>query len=91
MVHWLHDHWDSSPDSTKAVWAYGPEASARLQLAGRDATLRLVVSTSPALSEAGQTCTVLERYADSAAAMVHMGNFGEKFAPRFLALLDSMD
>ena len=29
--------------------------------------------------------TVLERYRDSAAAMVHLGNFGEKFADRFLA------
>lgn len=39
------------------------------------------------LSEDGGTVTVLERYADSAAAMVHMTNFGEKFAPRFLAML----
>lgn len=30
-------------------------------------------------------CTVLERYADNAAAMIHLGNFGEKFAERFLA------
>ena len=30
-------------------------------------------------------CTVLERYADNAAVMVHLGNFGEKFATRFLA------
>ncbi|GHF33067.1 putative quinol monooxygenase [Seohaeicola zhoushanensis] len=29
-------------------------------------------------------CTVIERYADSAAAMVHLGNFGAKFAGRFL-------
>lgn len=29
--------------------------------------------------------TVLERYADNAAAMVHMGNFGAKFADRFIA------
>jgi len=29
--------------------------------------------------------TVLERYADNAAAMAHLGNFGEKFADRFLA------
>jgi quinol monooxygenase YgiN len=29
--------------------------------------------------------TVLERYADNAAAMVHLGNFGAKFADRFLA------
>lgn len=31
------------------------------------------------------TCTVLERYADNAAVMAHLGNFGAKFAERFLA------
>ena len=30
------------------------------------------------------TCTVLERYADNAAVMTHLGNFGAKFADRFL-------
>ncbi len=30
-------------------------------------------------------CTVLERYADNAAVMVHLGNFGAKFADRFMA------
>ena len=34
----------------------------------------------------GTTVTVVERYADSAAAMVHLGNFGEKFAERFLSI-----
>tara|TARA_R110002094_G_scaffold119_1_gene676 strand:+ start:2708 stop:3067 length:360 start_codon:yes stop_codon:yes gene_type:complete len=29
------------------------------------------------------TCTVLERYADNAAVMAHLGNFGAKFAGRF--------
>lgn len=29
--------------------------------------------------------TVLERYSDNAAAMVHLGNFGAKFAERFVA------
>lgn len=29
--------------------------------------------------------TVLERYADNTAAMAHLGNFGAKFADRFLA------
>ncbi len=29
-------------------------------------------------------CTVLERYADNAAVMTHLGNFGAKFAERFL-------
>jgi len=31
-------------------------------------------------------CTVLERYADSAAAMQHLANFGERFAARFQAV-----
>ncbi|MDZ4095971.1 MAG: antibiotic biosynthesis monooxygenase [Paracoccaceae bacterium] len=30
-------------------------------------------------------CTVIERYADNAGVMVHQGNFGAKFADRFLA------
>jgi quinol monooxygenase YgiN len=30
-------------------------------------------------------CTVIERYTDNAAIMVHLGNFGAKFAERFLA------
>ena len=58
-LHWLSDHWDASPDSAKGVWAYGPEATARLRLTGRGATLRLVVSTSAELSQAGQRCEVL--------------------------------
>lgn len=37
------------------------------------------------LSEDGKTCHINERYADSAAVMVHLGNFGSKFADRFLA------
>lgn len=37
------------------------------------------------LSEDGSTCHLHERYADSAAALVHLGNFGTKFAERFLA------
>ncbi len=37
-------------------------------------------------SEDGLLITILERYADSAAAMVHLGNFGEKFADRFLSV-----
>lgn len=31
-------------------------------------------------------CTVIERYEDSAAAMVHIGNFGAKFAERFMKI-----
>ena len=30
-------------------------------------------------------CTVIERYADNAAVMAHLGNFGAKFAGRFMA------
>jgi quinol monooxygenase YgiN len=37
------------------------------------------------MPEDRSTCTVLERYADNAAVMAHLANFGEKFAPRFLA------
>ncbi len=36
----------------------------------------------------GKTVHVYERYADSAATMVHLGNFGAKFAERFLACVD---
>ena len=39
------------------------------------------------LSEDGRTCTVLERYADNAAVMVHLTNFGAKFADRFLTII----
>ena len=40
------------------------------------------------LDEDGKTVHIFERYADSAATMVHLGNFGAKFAERFLACLD---
>jgi quinol monooxygenase YgiN len=36
-------------------------------------------------SDDGTKVTVVERYADSAAVMTHLGNFGAKFAERFLA------
>ncbi len=36
------------------------------------------------LSEDGTVCHIYERYADSDAAMAHLGNFGSKFAERFL-------
>jgi len=39
------------------------------------------------LSADGTTCHLYERYADSAAAMIHIGTFGEKYAKRFLDLL----
>jgi quinol monooxygenase YgiN len=34
-----------------------------------------------------QSCHIYERYADSAATMVHLGNFGTKFAGRFMSIL----
>lgn len=40
------------------------------------------------LSRDGKTCHINERYADSAAAMVHLGNFGSKFADRFLTCFE---
>ena len=36
------------------------------------------------MPEDRSTCTVLERYADNDAVMAHLGNFGAKFAERFL-------
>ena len=36
------------------------------------------------LGSDGTVCHIYERYADSDAAMVHLGNFGAKFAERFL-------
>ncbi len=36
------------------------------------------------LGVGGTVCHLNERYADSDAAMVHLGNFGTKFAERFL-------
>lgn len=40
------------------------------------------------VDETEGSCHVYERYADSAAVMTHLGNFGEKFAERFLAVLE---
>jgi quinol monooxygenase YgiN len=40
------------------------------------------------LSEDGGNCHINERYADSDAVMAHLGNFGEKFAERFLACFE---
>jgi quinol monooxygenase YgiN len=36
------------------------------------------------MPEDRSTCTVLERYADSAAAMTHVQNWGANFAERFM-------
>ncbi len=40
------------------------------------------------ISEDGKSCHLYERYVDSAATMIHLGSFGEKFAERFLAALE---
>ncbi len=39
-------------------------------------------------SDDGATFHTYERYADSAAMMTHLGAFGEKFAERFLAIVE---
>ena len=39
------------------------------------------------LEAGGKAGQVYERYADSAATMIHLGTFGEKFAERFMAVL----
>ena len=39
------------------------------------------------VSDDKTTCHIYERYADSAAVMTHLGNFGSKFAERFLDAL----
>ena len=35
----------------------------------------------------GTRCHIYERYTDSAAVLAHLGNFGQKFAKRFLEIL----
>jgi quinol monooxygenase YgiN len=40
------------------------------------------------LSEDGKACDLYERYADSTAAMAHLGTFGSQFAERFLACVE---
>ncbi len=39
-------------------------------------------------SDDGSACHIYERYADSAATMIHLAAFGENFAERFLAAAD---
>ncbi|WP_169542955.1 putative quinol monooxygenase [Sneathiella aquimaris] len=39
------------------------------------------------LSEDETICHIFERYASSDAAMIHMGNFGSKFAKQFMGVL----
>lgn len=41
------------------------------------------------VSDDGGAVHVYERYADSAAAMIHLGGFGERFADRFFASVDA--
>ena len=40
------------------------------------------------ISKDGKSCQIMERYADSAAAMTHLRNFGEKFGDRPWAYLE---
>ena len=35
----------------------------------------------------GTVCHIFERYSDSDAVMAHLGNFGERFAGRFMEIL----
>lgn len=35
----------------------------------------------------GSTCHIFEHYKDSAATLVHLGNFGKKFAGRFMPMV----
>jgi len=39
------------------------------------------------LSSDGSRCHIYEKYADSPAALTHLGNFGERYAARFLGAL----
>ena len=41
------------------------------------------------IGEDGKSVHIYERYADSAALMTHVGNFGEKYAERFFASVDA--
>ena len=41
------------------------------------------------LNEAESSIHLYERYADSDAALVHLGNFGKNFGARFLAAMDA--
>lgn len=40
------------------------------------------------VSDDGGSVHIYERYADSEAALVHLGNFGEKFAERFFGAVE---
>ena len=40
------------------------------------------------ITDDGSVVHIYERYADSEATLLHLANFGEKFAERFLAAVD---
>jgi quinol monooxygenase YgiN len=40
------------------------------------------------INDDGDSCHIYERYTDSAAVLVHLGTFGERFAERFLSTMD---
>ncbi len=42
------------------------------------------------VSDDEKTCHIYERYADSAATMAHLAAFGQNFAERFMAVLESV-
>ena len=41
------------------------------------------------LSSDEKVCHIIERYADSAAVLVHLGNFGSKFAKNFMQCFEA--
>lgn len=70
--------------------------------AGREADFRSLMAEMVEATEANEQgtlsyewstsadekqCHIYERYADSAAALIHLGTFGERFAERFLDVL----
>ena len=52
-------------------------------LANEPGTLNYEWSTS----DDGKACHIFERYVDSDATMVHMANFGQNYAARFMEIL----
>lgn len=40
------------------------------------------------ITDDGGAVHIYERYSDSSATLIHLGNFGEKFAARFLGAVD---
>ncbi len=40
------------------------------------------------ISDDQKTCHIYERYTDSSATMIHLGNFGSKFADRVMSCVD---